>query len=187
MVIALWGFALIVGVALLGALAIVSTPMLLSLSAETAPRPRLAARARLLGGASAPIRLYDSARPRRRAAAKPSEASERADQWSAARMRRVVEAAAALLADLLRLMRLHRLDLDAEIGMEDPADTGQLYGFLSALARAGSCAETLSLSVRPVFDGPRLSGRAEAEVSFTPIVLAAAALRFALAVYRPQR
>ena len=74
------------------------------------------------------------------------------------------------LRGLTQRITFDRLELDLHFGTGDPAETGWLYGYLTALAhalpvRAGT------IRLHPDFGGAVVAGRAEARLHFTPLAL----------------
>lgn len=179
-----WGaaaLALLLGLAI----AVLATPVRLALSLRTAPRWRLRIAARLLGGLTPAITLHDSARPRKVARPKKKTARKhaRADRQTAARALRGLSAAPELAGGLLRRIHLRRLAVDADLGLGDPADTGQLFGLVQALRHALPDSETISVAIRPDFTEARAAGAVDAELSVTPLAFLAPGLRFASRIY----
>jgi len=72
-----------------------------------------------------------------------------------------------------------RLHATAEVGLGDPADTGELFGALSALT-AMPCPESVRLDVTPNFLQEGFSGRADGFLRFAPLRLLVETIRFAL-------
>jgi hypothetical protein len=101
-------------------------------------------------------------------------------------MPRAMGAAPQLLAGLLRPVHFERLAIDADIGLADPADTGQLYGMLAAAEHALPRPARVSIIVRPDFSGSRISGEADAALSFIPLLLIPPGVRFAWRVFGPR-
>lgn len=89
-----------------------------------------------------------------------------------------------LLRDLSRAMRPCRLRVQLVIGMDDPADTGRLWGLLAPLrllfgTRSLGKASNVSVEITPDFIGPRFSGYSCASVQFVPLQLIGLFIRFA--------
>lgn len=163
------------------------TPVRLGLILRTSPDPRVKVSARLFGGLTPTIPIHDSARARPRAKEPPAK---RERPWAASRQRRgrvtrAIKAAPSLLVRLVRKFHVERLEIDANVGLDDPADTGLLFGVINALAYARPRSPRVSIAIRPDFTGLRASGKAEAELSFIPAAFVPPGLRFAWSVFRP--
>jgi Protein of unknown function (DUF2953) len=87
------------------------------------------------------------------------------------------------LGRLVGAVRVRRLAADLRLGLEDPADTGRLFGFLAPLALGLDRFRRLDVRVLPDFGGPVVAGRAEAVLTLYPFRVAAALL---LLVFSPQ-
>lgn len=183
----LWLLALIA----LALLAVALTPVRLSLSAETAPRPRLRIGAAPLGGIVPPIPVYDSARKRKKP--KKAEKPEKAARGKRKRARGgglpagAGRAVARLVSELLAQVRFDHLRLEADYGTGDPAETGQICGWLAPLAYGFGDRPGITVALRPDFDRAVLSGELDAAVKITPAALVPPGLRFALALWGPGR
>lgn len=82
----------------------------------------------------------------------------------------------ATLRRFLARVHVDALDLDLSFGTGDPADTGALYGYLTAAAHVLPGA---ALRLRPDFHATGLSGRGEARLHVTPLALVLPGLRLA--------
>ena len=181
----LWSLFATLALLLSLAVAALATPAKLSFAMRTSPTWRLRVAARLFGGLTPSIPVHDSARAgrkRRRPPAKRRRVAT-ASRRALARAPRVIAAAPRLLADLLRPIHVERLRVDADIGLADPADTGQLFGLLAAVSHALQRAPAASIAVRPNFTGPRVSGELDAALSFIPISFIPAGARFAFRIF----
>lgn len=119
------------------------------------------------------MNFFDSARPRRRARKPAPQSSKRTGNKTlfGGRSSRALVAAPRLLVSLLRPFRLQRLAIDADVGLSDPADTGQLIGMLAPLIYAVPRSNVVDIAIRPDFSGARVEGDLEADVSFVPAAL----------------
>ena len=86
--------------------------------------------------------------------------------------RLMVRALPAFLSALAGRIRIDRLRLDLRFGTGDPALTGQVCGWLMALAHGLGGAPSARLRVQPEFEQACLSGTAEVALSLTPLRLA---------------
>ncbi len=180
-----WCLVSALGVVLVLAIVALMTPVKLGFIVRTSPRWRLKVAARLFGGLTPPISIHDSARRRRRRE-RPTAKRKRpsiAPRRALARIPRVIAAAPGLPAGLLRPIQLERLTVDADIGLADPADTGQLFGLLAAVTHSRPPTAAVSIAVRPDFTGPRASGELDAELSFIPVAFIPPGVRFAWRVF----
>jgi hypothetical protein len=96
-------------------------------------------------------------------------------------IRRVIK----LLSDLSAALKPRRLRVHFTIGMEDPADTGRLWGLLAPLrmlfgTRSIGKSSGVSFEIKPDFLGPRFSGYSCASVQFVPLKLIGLFIGFAL-------
>ena len=166
------------------------TPVRIRFVASASPSWRLRVGARLFGGLMPTIPVYDSARrdaPTRKQPAQPDAGRRKArpaPHKDHGLIPRMLRAAPRLAFELLGTIHLTRLAVDADVELADPADTGQLYGLLAPFLYGRSHADSLNL--RPDFTGPRLEGRALAELSVIPAAFVPPGVRFAWRVYGPR-
>jgi hypothetical protein len=177
----LWFLLSVLAVLLAIAAAALMTPVKLGFTVRTSPSWRLKIAARLLGGLTPPILIHDSAWRRSKEKTPTAKKKKKAavSRQALARIRRAIAAAPRLLAGLLRPFRLERLTVDADIGLADPADTGQLFGLLAAVNYSRPPASAVSIAVRPDFNGPRASGELDAVLSFVPAAFIPPGVRLA--------
>lgn len=183
---ALWLLLSALAVLLAVAIAALVTPVRLAFTLRTSPGRQLKIAARLFGGLTPPIPIHDSARRRpkkKTRAAKLKKKPAIMSRQALTKISRVTAAAPRLVADLLRIIHLERLAVDADIGLADPADTGQLFGLLAAVTHSRPPASAVSIAVRPDFTGPRASGELDAVLSFTPAAFILPGLRFGWRVF----
>lgn len=74
-----------------------------------------------------------------------------------------------LFGRLLGTVECRLLRLRAEIGLDDPADTGQLVGLLSSVLSPLTNRAHTDLTFQPVFDGQALALRGEARIRLIPL------------------
>lgn len=181
------GWAALALVAL--AVAILVLPVRLIVTAAAAPAV-LRVQVSLLGGAVPRIVLHDSrapepngARPRRGRGR--GRRRVRGGSRAPRRLRAALNAAPRLAADLLHAIRVERARMTVRFGLDDPADTGTLFGAMCPLlfthGRAGG------LDVVPDFAGPGLDAEGEMALRVVPAALLGPAIRFAAAVLLPRR
>ncbi|MEM8798342.1 MAG: DUF2953 domain-containing protein [Pseudomonadota bacterium] len=150
---------------------VVLTPMTLGLIVQTEPKLRVKVGLAPFFGL-APITLHDSAAPE---AKKPEEREKPKSEkpWHPSKRtlgygRRAIAALPDLIASIWHRVFLDHLKIDADIGLGDPADTGQLYGLLIAPAMLTSNSERIDITIRPDFMRERFSGEIDAALRFTP-------------------
>tara|TARA_R110000803_G_scaffold103884_1_gene171999 strand:- start:1220 stop:1783 length:564 start_codon:yes stop_codon:yes gene_type:complete len=166
---------------------VLATPVKLHLAFRSRPHQRLAVRARLLGGLTPALGIYDSEaeKPARKARARKTK--QKKGGMSVSRVRRMAAAGPDLLAGLRRPVHVETMALDAEFGLGDPAETGQLFGMLTPLIYAMPQSPAISLAVRPNFNERCLRGAADADIRFIPFGFVPPVLRFAWRAFGPQR
>ncbi|MDF0601521.1 DUF2953 domain-containing protein [Psychromarinibacter sp. C21-152] len=179
----------------LGVVAVLALPVRLRVVGRTQPERWVRVELGLLGGLVPRFAVFDSVRsgggeapPDQPAAPKPGRRRKRGTSGKR-RGRRMIRAAPRLLQDLLRQVRIERLDLDGCFGLGDPAETGQVFGMLAPLAYGGGwmLGPGARLAVTPVFDRACLEGRGDVMVAVVPLALVPPAIRFAWAVFGPRR
>lgn len=168
-------------------IAVLLTPVRLDFDLRTVPKKRLRIVARPLAGITPAIRVHDSARPRSRKApaATPKATARRTGvrRRGGTRPGRILREVPNLLVDLLKPIRLEHFQLDADIGLEDPADTGHLFGLIMAFDAVRPRGSEISITVRPDFTGPRASGELFAALRFIPAAFVSPGCRFAWRVF----
>lgn len=176
----------LLGLVVLVLLVLLLTPVQLSLRAQSEPRPRLRIGAAPLGGLVSPIPVYDSARGKRpKAETKPRRRREEVRRRRAGEglPAGAAQAFARLLAELFARVSFDHLRIEADYGLGDPADTGQLFGWLAAISPVLGPRPGVSVDLRPDFERAVLSGALDAAVRVTPAALVPSGLRFALALW----
>jgi hypothetical protein len=187
-----WGLLFALAALAVLALAVLATPVKLEFTMRSSPRRRVKIAARLLGGLTPPIVIHDSDRQgrkakHRQAVVKPGRRERgKMSRQALARVRRAIIAAPHLLADLLRPIHIEQLTADADIGLADPADTGQVFGLLAPVIYSRLASDVLSIAVRPDFMTPGFSGEVFAKLSVTPVAFIAPATRFAWHIFGPR-
>ena len=167
---------------------VLATPVKLQLAFQSRPHRRVTVRARLLGGLSPAMGIYDS--EKRKPAGPQSERKQRKKKkpgMALSRIRRIVAAGPDLLVGLRRPVHVETMALDAEFGLGDPAETGQLFGMLTPLIYAMPQSPAVRLTVRPNFNERCLRGAADADIRFIPFGFVPPVLRFAWRAYGPER
>ena len=83
----------------------------------------------------------------------------------------------SVLGDTLRGIHFDRLRVRGTVGFEDPADTGEVYGYLCPFNQVFS-SKRFDVCITPDFASSQIMGRAEAALHFIPARLAYPTLRF---------
>ena len=147
------------------------------LEAEAGETTRVVLRPRGFWGARPAIRLFDSARP------KPAAWRRKVRAKGRPRWRPTALPSLRTLRDLVALVQIDRLDLDIRFGTGDPAETGRLFGYLSALVFAlpphGG-----TVRLHPDFGLDGVRGRAAAELQIRPLSVLGQAFRLIRAARR---
>lgn len=190
-----------VAVVLLVALAaLLLMPVRLSASVQTSPRLAYRLDARLFGAWTPRIPLVNSARPRKAAGkASNKQAAQQAAvhasvRKSAVRKRgrsraggaRMLSALPRLLNEIVHSVQWETLHLDAEFGLNDPADTGQVYGCLAPLQYGAPWPPCVSIALRPNFERVCLCGELQATLRLRAAALLPPAARFAWRAFGPR-
>ncbi len=160
--------------------ALLVTPVRLRAHLRTSPDLSYRIEARALGGLAPGIPIADSTRPRKavtpKQKKKPHLRKRRRRMTGGTRM---LSAAPELLSGLLRPIHIDHIKIDAEFGLNDPADTGQLYGYLAPLQFGAPSGAGRFVSLRPNFERACFVGELDAALHFTPAAFLPPALRFA--------
>ena len=85
-----------------------------------------------------------------------------------------------LLRRLVRCLHMRRLRLHIFVGLDDPADTGRLWGMLGPLAPALPVPGSSDLRIQPEFTGAALRIDGEGALRIVPIEIMATILFFVL-------
>lgn len=91
----------------------------------------------------------------------------------------LIRALPELVKGILRHVHIAALHIDADYGLSDPADTGQLSGLLMPLQYASPLPAAVLLDLRPDFTRACLKGSMTATVRVTLAAFLVPALRFA--------
>jgi hypothetical protein len=151
------------------------------MSLQSDPTKRATVLLRPFGGATPSIKVFDSARK-----AKPKKSRKKTrKQGKGGKLQRsfVIAEVPALIGRMLRTIRIEVLRLDAEFGLGDPADTGQVYGQLSPLIFASPW----QVNLRPDFGATCLRGTAFAQFRVVPIAFAWPLVGFGWRLFGPFR
>lgn len=85
-----------------------------------------------------------------------------------------------LARDLLRRIRIRDLSLDARLGLDDPADTGRLWGVVGPLAVMLPSSRAMQVSIQPDFAAEVFEYQGQGHISIIPIQVLALLLAFSL-------
>lgn len=167
---------------------LIVTPVRLRAHLRAAPHLSYRIEARVLGGLTPGIPIADSTRTRKVGASrqkkKPHGRKPRRRVGGGTRM---LSAAPDLLSGLLRAIHFDHLKIDAEFGLGDPADTGQLYGLLAPLQFGAPSGAGRFVSLRPNFERACFAGEVEAALHFTLAAFVPPALSFVWHALRPAK
>jgi hypothetical protein len=83
-----------------------------------------------------------------------------------------------LVRDLVLGLRIRELILDIRFGLDDPADTGQLYGSLCPVLIPIESLTASRVHVEPEFDGPALNGVFSGALRLVPLRVVGSLLVF---------
>ncbi len=180
-----WQFLLWLCLALLaGVVLVVVLPIHVKCLWQSDPAKQASVLLRPLGGVFPAISVYDSTRRTRPKRRKRAEKRRKDRDRRQFRLRRVdLSDVADLLDRIIYAFHIERLHVDAEFGLGDPADTGQLYGQLTPFIHASG----LHLDLRPNFAEICLRGTALLQFRFTLLGLIWPLIRFGWRVMGPGR
>lgn len=82
--------------------------------------------------------------------------------------------------DMLRQIRVREMMLNLDLGLDDPADTGRLYGALSPVLMLAQQVPRLDLRVRPDFTQEVMQASGRGEVRVVPLAVLGVMLGFLL-------
>lgn len=99
----------------------------------------------------------------------------------------VIAALPELIKSIARHVHVAELHIDADFGLGDPAQTGQLCGLLMPLQYASPLPASVLLDLRPDFTRTCLHGSLTVAVRLTVGALAVPALRFSWRAFGPGR
>ncbi len=142
-----------------------------------------------LGGLAPAIAVLDTAKrwkgkPRSKKQKKERAASSSHSARSLTRL--PIRNIFRLVVELLRQFRIVWIRGEGEFGLDDPADTGTLYGILASVIYAGRHAADIDLDIRPDFGKSCLSGRIDTAVDVIPLRLLPPVLRFGWRTFGPR-
>lgn len=115
--------------------------------------------------------------PRRKRRKKTSGARR---AWAAMRSEAFVRRLLRLPGDLLRRVHIRRLELDVRLGLDDPADTGRLWGLVGPAAALLPVPDGATVAVVPEFSEALFHLDARAEARMVPATVLGVLLTFLL-------
>jgi len=180
-----WQILLWLGVVLLaGVLLVVALPIRVRCSWQSDPAKRAIVLLRPFGGVAPAFRIYDSAR---KASVRPEKSAKKRKKKPGRRgfgLRQIALSDVTDLLDrLIHAFQIEELRGDAEFGLGDPADTGQVFGQLTPLVYSTGS----HLQLRPNFVETCLRGNALLQFRFTLLGLIWPLVRFGWRVMGPAR
>jgi hypothetical protein len=84
-----------------------------------------------------------------------------------------------LLGDLLRQVRIERVELDLSVGTDDPATTGEIVGYAAPVVALANALPRTRVALTPDFTGPTVGGVGAGEIRLVPVRLVPPIFRFA--------
>lgn len=171
------GLLIVIAVLLVLVGAAVLVPHRLRLRGQADRPPRLRVDVYPFAGERLAIPIFDTARKRKKKPRKPEKRSAARSAKPASRWRE--RGVLNLLVDLFAQFRIAWIRIEAEFGLDDPADTGALYGALVPFVYSGNHCAGIELDIRPDFNRQHIAGRVDAAVDLVPIRLVPPLLRFA--------
>ena len=184
MVAILWAVLGLFGFLLLAAILVFGTPMRVRFVGSYDQKLDLSAEVRIFWGLSPRLRIpIRRQRPKpkrqRRPSSKRKATPGRRTSFSSKGAVDLLTSAWDTLCRMLGRIHVDVLRVSGVFGLEDPADTGRVYGLISP-AIYGLGSETCQVSVEPDFSRRRFAGQAEVELRFTPVAVVWPAIRFGL-------
>jgi hypothetical protein len=165
------------------------TPVLVQVQLTTSPQ--LAYRFEIRAFAGLAPRLQLTGGPRKDTIHTPKSKTAKPKRRKKTRRKNVqssvVQAVPQLIRGLFHRLHLTELSIDADYGLGDPAETGQLSGMLMPLQYACPLPASVSLNLRPDFTQRCLNGSLTAAVRFTAAALLIPVAQFAWRAFGPIR
>ena len=178
-----WGAAAVLVLAVL----VCVTPLRLELSLDRDARWHGAAALRPFGrmGPRLPLSIGDAGKQKSPDKQKPRKKAKRHGRQRRTLQIRpmpILRGALRLIEDVFGQIRVERAFCDVRFGFEDPATTGQAYGYLTPLIYGSDVASKVDFRFEPVFDRSVFEGHFALDISLVPARLIMPALRFAWTV-----
>lgn len=161
-------------------IALGATPVRCELRASREQHTRFLVRLHLLGGYAPGMAIVDSARPRKKKKTSKdhrTRATKEKDQKT--KRRATLDAVIDLVVGVLGRIRFNHLSVKGRFGTGDPAETGEIYGYLAPLAfGVNPPCPRVNLALEPVFDTACLEGSIVGELEVVPLRLIPPFARF---------
>ena len=87
-----------------------------------------------------------------------------------------------LARQILKQIRIKKINAELKFGLDDPADTAMLYSILWPAFLCREASGNIRLSIEPSFDEPGFEGRANFIIGLIPITLVRPILRFLFSI-----
>ncbi|MDJ1014903.1 MAG: DUF2953 domain-containing protein [Paracoccaceae bacterium] len=172
-------------------LALLCLPIILIGEACAGERTSLSLRARAFGGLAPPIELTGkSDKPRKKEKKKEKRREKKKPRRFGGGRNRgsdMIAALPRLIGGLLSAVYIDRLELDADFGLEDPAETGHLYGLLCPVLYGFPPSPRRRIAIRPVFGQTCFRAEAKGAVRVTPVALLPPVAGFVWQIWGPKR
>ncbi len=177
----LWALVILFVVVLAVCLLVLVMPVRLTLMAETRPKLRARVRLALLGGWVPDIGVYDTSPKKRQ---KPAADAGKVQAKKKPVKRRSVGPRdwIGLLSDIMRRLRFDHLRVDAKVGLDDPADTGALYGMLCPVVYALR-SQRADIHLEPDFQNAGFDAQIDTAIEVRPVALIPPLWQFAWRVF----
>jgi hypothetical protein len=136
------------------------------------------------------LTVSDSERPTKRKSQPKKERKRKKTKHGPSRSydpRKIFHAVLQLMSEFAGKFHVEKIALDIRYGLEDPAETGQIFGALVPFIYGTHQSQQFNLNIEPVFDHIEFSGRAALDVSLTPARLIPPLVRIGWLVFGPRR
>lgn len=150
---------------------LVCTPLRVDLAFRSDPAVRSCIDVSPFGGAVGRIRVFDTtrkkaAKKKTRDNEKARKKKERSRKKGGALFKGAIHDLPHVVGQMIRTIHVETLNVHGEFGLNDPAETGQLYGQLTPLIYGFGG----KVSIQPNFHSSCLRGAAKARLRVIPIV-----------------
>lgn len=166
--------------------AVLATPLSITLRASVEDRLRWSLRMSLFGGIGPGLSVSDDTFAKDSTPG-PSRPAQKAGRSRIEDPFRLLRPVGRLLGDIVGAFRLRMASLDVRFGAGDPAETGHIYGLLSPLIHGMPDWPRTEIRIVPDFERAILSARAEVELAVIPARLLPPVVRFGWSAWRTAR